>query len=59
MDPAMVKKFFLHPLGSVDEVYSLIGKNGQNCGSAAGDDDAGKIERFQRNAFSELKHKLR
>jgi len=26
MDPAMVRKFFLHPLGSVDEVYSLIDK---------------------------------
>jgi nickel-dependent lactate racemase len=26
MDPAMVKKFFLHPLASVDEIYSLIGQ---------------------------------
>jgi nickel-dependent lactate racemase len=26
MDPVMVRKFFLHPLASVDEIYPLIGK---------------------------------
>lgn len=26
MDPAMVRKFFLHPLASVEDVYSLIGE---------------------------------